>query len=138
MPFITNHARTRMKSRAGMTGKMSQKMARRALERGIRYEDTVGTLREYCKTLRVKKNGRRTDVRIHAGYVFIFDRIALLTMYPIPQEYRAEAEALQAKLRLERNGGVVDGTVDKTKCDSVPAARDAGWQSPVQIVPCVD
>lgn len=120
MPAITQHAKTRMKSRAGVPTKAMKKMVRRAYERGIKYEDTDGELREFCKSKMIKKHGRRTSIRIHGGLVYVFDGIALLTAYQIPQEFRVEAERLQAKLKLQRKGGENDGTVDQTECDSVP------------------
>ncbi len=131
MPAITQHAKTRMKSRAGVPTKAMKKMVRRAYERGIKYEDTDGELREFCKSKMIKKHGRRTSIRIHGGLVYVFDGIALLTAYQIPQEFRVAAERLQAKLKLQRKGGENDGTVGEAECDSVPITRDAGWQSPV-------
>ena len=107
MPAITNHAKTRIKSRTGIPTKAMKKMVRRAYERGIKVEDTDGELREYCQSKRIKKHGRRTDIRIHGGFVYIFDGMALLTAYQIPQEYRAEAEALQARLKRIRNADAV-------------------------------
>ena len=47
MPKVSNHAKNRMKQRAGITTKNQKKISSRVYEKGIKYQETTGQLHDY-------------------------------------------------------------------------------------------
>lgn len=98
MAKITHHARKRLKQRMGVHKGDANKNARRALREGLSQSDV-------CRSPNLSRlmsglffhNRMATNIRLHNGMVFVFAGETLFTVFPIPEKFRAEAAALQAK-----------------------------------------
>lgn len=84
---ITNHATKRTKERVGISKKLTEKNAIRALECGIQHEDTKGRLRRYVDSLYLKEHAAN-NVRIYCNNVYLFHNNILITVFPVPVKYR--------------------------------------------------
>ena len=105
---VTAHASLRIRKRAGIPKKSVRKNADVALEKGVVHKESTGRLRRYFDFLYLShKTG--TDIRMYGGYVYIFTRCDLVTIFPIPNIYR---DAVQKVLKRKGAGG--DTTLQKT------------------------
>lgn len=97
MARVTNHAARRTKERLGISKRLSEKNADKALQMGIRHSDTSGSLHRYITAL-YWKNQTANNVRIYCDTVYIFHNETLITVFPLPQKYRKTAEQIRRKL----------------------------------------
>lgn len=84
MPKISNHAKNRMKQRAGVTTKNQKKISNRVYEKGIKYQETTGLLHEYINKVN-KKNPQYVETRVYGDNLYIFKGRTLITVLDIPQ-----------------------------------------------------
>ena len=102
MAKITKHARKRFKQRMGVHKGDTNKNAKRALREGLSQSDV-------CRSPGLSRlmsglffhNQMANNIRLHNGMVYIFSGQTLFTVFPIPEQFRAEAAALQAERREE-------------------------------------
>lgn len=97
MARVTDHAARRTKERLGISKRISEKNADKALQMGIRHSDTSGSLHRYITAL-YWKHQTANNVRIYCENVYIFHNDTLITVFPLPQKYRKTAD----KLRREK------------------------------------
>ncbi len=82
MVFVTIHGALRALQRIGVGDKEAQRLASEAYYSGEEFHETKGKLRKYLERLKERRLGARA--RVYKGYIFIFDRDRLVTVYPIP------------------------------------------------------
>ena len=96
MTRVTDHAARRTKERLGLPKKLSHKNAENALRYGIRHSDTSGSLNRYISAL-YWKHETANNVRIYCNNVYIFHGESILTIFPLPQNYRKTEARINLK-----------------------------------------
>lgn len=91
---MTNHSVKRTKERIGLSKKIADKNAQRALEYGVTHSEAKGGLCRYLDKLYLS-NGNANNVRIYHRYVYLFRGNTLLTIIPLPNKFYALADKLQ-------------------------------------------
>jgi hypothetical protein len=84
MVFVTVHGELRMLERLGLTRDRAVELAQEALGYGLECHETRGKVRKYLE--RLKERGLGSKFRVHKGFIFIFDRHRLITVYEAPRE----------------------------------------------------
>ena len=84
--IVTNHARKRIKERAGVGKKACQRLAVNAVERGINREQLTGSVRRYLDKLYFSHEDC-SDIIVYAGKVFVFVKSILVTVMHLPSKY---------------------------------------------------
>lgn len=84
--IVTNHARKRMKQRAGVGKKASYRLAANARERGVNRTQLTGSVRRYLDKLYFSHEDC-TDIIVYAGKVFVFVKTILVTVMNLPGQY---------------------------------------------------
>lgn len=107
MANVTNHAIQRTKERVGISKRISEKNADKALQLGITHSETSGSLNRYITSL-YWKNPAANNIRIYCGNVYIFSFETLITVFSLPQKYRKTADKLW-KEKKENEHGIYDG-----------------------------
>ena len=102
MAHVTDHAARRTKERLGISKRISEKNADKALRMGIRHSDTSDSLHRYISSLHWKQQ-TANNVRIYCGNVYIFHDETLITVFPLPQKYRKTADRLRKEKKNEAN-----------------------------------
>lgn len=97
MAHVTNHAAQRTKERLGISKRIAEKNADKALQMGIKHSDTSGSLHRYIASLYWKQQ-TANNIRIYCDNVYIFHNDTLITVFPLPQKYRKTA----SKIRKEK------------------------------------
>ena len=93
-PYVTHHARQRIHERMGVRKKVSDRVAKLALERGLRASETKGMLKKYTGAVFLSHmNGN--NMRIYAEKVFVFQEDALVTVLPLPNDLKKLARICQ-------------------------------------------
>jgi len=82
MVFVTIHGALRALQRIGVGDKEAQRLASEAYYSGEEFHETKGPLRKYLERLKERRLGGR--VRVYRGFIFIFDRDRLVTVYSVP------------------------------------------------------
>ena len=96
-PKLTNHAKERMKERAGLDKNGSLNLATKALTEGLSHSDTQGQLRKYLDGLFLKhRNGN--NIRIFAEKVFIFHNQTLITVFKLDKRLNKIAVKLMKRI----------------------------------------
>lgn len=95
--IVTKHAKKRVKERVGISKKLVEKNAEKALKFGIKHSDTTGRLNRYFSHLYfVNKNAN--NVRIYNKKVYIFCDERLITVFDLPQKYRRLVDNLKNEI----------------------------------------
>jgi predicted HAD superfamily Cof-like phosphohydrolase len=84
--IVTNHARKRMKERAGVGKKACQRLAENAVERGINRTQLTGSVRRFLDKLYFSHEDC-SDIIVYAGKVFVFVKSILVTVMNLPSKY---------------------------------------------------
>ena len=85
--YITDHAKDRIRERCGLPKKALERNAKNALEKGVRHNECIGTLRKYVDCLFLShKNGN--NIRIYNNYSYIFCNDRLITVLLLPNIYK--------------------------------------------------
>lgn len=84
--LITNHARSRLRSRSGLNKKSVNRIADRVLDRGYQRHELSGNLRLYVDCLYRNKGKRSDNIRVYGDKVYIFVGLTLITVLQIPSE----------------------------------------------------
>lgn len=102
---ITFHSEQRMEERAGVLDfNTKRQMSAQAAKTGMPYGIVPkGPFYDYLEK-RAKSKGKK--VKIHAGYVFIFNKNSdmCITMYPVPDEFMEEYKKVKDAYRASRRG----------------------------------
>lgn len=80
-----------------MRGADIEKLAGRALERGIPVDATAGSLRRFLDGCIIRHPGHMP--RIYGGHVYFFAGSCLVTVFPLPSRFVKVVAKLRAKLK---------------------------------------
>lgn len=94
--IVTKHAIKRVKERTGLKKKLAEKLLIKALDKGLKQEEVKGRLRKYVDWLYFQHENA-DNIRIYNDFVFICNKYAFITIFPIPREYRDLARRQQHK-----------------------------------------
>lgn len=89
----TTHAKKRTKERIGISKKLADKNAKKAMQYGVPRKKTNGKLRRYLDKFEAD------NVKVYNRYVYLFswDK-ALITVIPLPSGLCVRADALQRRM----------------------------------------
>lgn len=94
--ILTNHGSERLCKRGGLKKKSLERVANKALEKGIRHSEATGSLKKYLDKLylthRVANN-----MRVYAGKVYLFKENVLVTVLDLPSKYSKTVESVKKK-----------------------------------------
>lgn len=94
--IMTNHSIQRTKDRVGLSKKIADKNAQKALEFGITHAECKAGLKRYLDGLYLS-NGNANNMRIYHRYVYLFRDNRLITILPLPHKFYDLADKLQAQ-----------------------------------------
>jgi len=97
--IITEHGAQRLKDRLGLSKKLAEKNARKALEWGVTHAEAKGRLRKYFDKLYLSC-GIANNVRVYCRHVYIFHGNVLITIMDLPRNLHRLADQIQ-----EQKGG---------------------------------
>jgi hypothetical protein len=89
---VTEHAFQRAKQRLGWPPSATARMAQKALDCGVRHQDTAGRLRRFLDH-QFLLHGHGNNTRIYGQHVFIFEGPVLITILYLPNELRRAAQS---------------------------------------------
>lgn len=92
--YICRSYDKRTKEKIGLSKKIADKNAQRALEYGVTRSEAKGGLCRYLDKLYLS-NGNANNVRVYRRYVYLFRGNTLLTIIPLPNKFYALADKLQ-------------------------------------------
>lgn len=93
---ISNHDKQRMKERCGFNKKSQERMAKKALERGITHKQTKGRLNKWVASL-FFKNCNANNIRIYGDNAYIFCGETLVTVICIPSNIKRDMDKMIEK-----------------------------------------
>lgn len=97
---VTKHGIKRTKERVGLSKKLADKNAQKALDFGIKHSETKGSLNKFMNALYLKyKNSNNT--RVYNRKVYLFHNEILITVINLPNKFSAAADKIQ-KRKLEQ------------------------------------
>jgi hypothetical protein len=99
---MTQHAVDRMGERMGIKRSASFRIAQRAWERGLKFEETSGQLLVLLNAIFMKYK-TANNIRVYAQKVFVFSGETLVTVLPLHQKFRKSAEKI---IRRKNEQGV--------------------------------
>ena len=102
MAVLTNHGKKRMHERMGLPKKAMLVGAERALKNGLDRTQLSGSLRRYIDSLYFQGNRKNTVIKLYGNMIYIFDRMVLVTTFPLPRKYLKTDEAVKEKNRREQ------------------------------------
>lgn len=91
---LTEHSIRRTKDRVGLSKKIADKNAQKALEFGIKHSESKGGLRRYLDKLFLS-NRNANNVRIYHRYVYLFHNNRLITIMNLPHKFYDVADQIQ-------------------------------------------
>ena len=91
---LTEHSVRRTKDRVGLSKKIADKNAQKALEFGIKHSEFKGGLRRYLDKLYLS-NGNANNVRVYHRYVYLFRNNCLITIMNLPRKFCDIADQIQ-------------------------------------------
>lgn len=97
---VTNHGRKRIKDRLGLSKKIAEKNAEKALQFGIAHAETGGKLHRHLDGIFLL-NYRPNNMRVYNRSIYLFRGNTLITVLPLPNRFHAYADKLQKK-KLEQ------------------------------------
>lgn len=98
--IATKHSKKRVKKRAGVSKKLTNKLADKALIYGVTHSEAKGNLKKYMDGLFLShRNANNT--RIYNRKVYIFKDEVLITFMNLPNNLSQAADKLQ-KRKLEK------------------------------------
>lgn len=95
---MTHHGSDRIQERVGLPKKATKRSAQLALEKGIRKEQTSGSLHRYLDWL-FYYNQKANNLRIFNNHTYIFIDELLVTVIPLPTKYQKTVAKLKEKKR---------------------------------------
>lgn len=92
--IVTNHAKQRTKERLGLSKKIADKVAAKALEHGVSHSSAKGNLKHYLDKLYLKHK-TANNLRVYNRKVYIFNGNILITVINLPNSLIKTADKLQ-------------------------------------------
>lgn len=95
---LTHHAADRADERVSWPKGVTEKMAEKAFNVGIRRADVSGSLNRYLFYL--EKNGQIADTaRIYGEHVYLFRGSVLVTIFPLQSKYKKLARQAMGQIK---------------------------------------
>lgn len=91
---MTEHSIKRTKNRIGLSKKIANKNAQKALERGITHAESKSGLKRFLDKLYLS-NGNANNVRVYHHYVYLFRDNRLITIINLPHKFHSIADQIQ-------------------------------------------
>ena len=85
--ILTKHSIERGNERLSLKQRSLDKLAQKALEKGLKHKDFSGQLRKYIDGLYLK-NKNANNIRVYGENIFIFHQITLITVYQLPYQFK--------------------------------------------------
>lgn len=85
---VSDHADLRMRKRLGIPRKAVERQAQAALAHGARHRDYAGSFRRYLDRVYLSERAA-PDMRVHGGFLYLFNKGVLITCWPVPPKYRS-------------------------------------------------
>ena len=96
--YVTRHAKERIHERMGLGKNNTNRIADIALEKGLAHGETKGKLRKYLSSLFLT-HGVGNNMRVYAEKVFVFQGNRLITVLPLPNDFKKIANICMAEKR---------------------------------------
>ena len=96
--LVTDHAKKRLKERAGLNSRGLARSAEIAFNKGICHSDCTGRLKRYVDYLFLSHK-KGNNIRLYGDKVYIFHGISLLTVLNLPNMYHDAVNKLAKKKR---------------------------------------
>lgn len=93
---VTEHAYDRMSERIGLNSSASQRMAQKALEKGIKHNETSGKLNRYLSSLFYAYK-TANNIRIYGEHVYLFSNEVLITVLYLDNEYKSTVKKILSR-----------------------------------------
>jgi len=113
-PIVTKHAKEKIKERAGLSKKISEKVAKKALNHGIKHSEISGRLKKYLDKLYLQHENAN-GMRIYNNKVFLFHGSVLITVINLPHQFIKQVVKLQQKNNIKENNTYVTATIECRK-----------------------
>lgn len=81
--MVTKHAQKRLKERCGVNKKSADRMAKKALQNGMKHSETTGNLKKWVDGLYFY-NKSANNIRLYGDKAYIFHGQDLITVLQIP------------------------------------------------------
>lgn len=91
---VTRHGEKRIRKRLGLKKKSADRIAEKALERGVTHAEAKGSLGSYMDSLFLS-HGTANNMRIYNRAVYVFRNNVLITVLALPKRYIGLADKLQ-------------------------------------------
>lgn len=105
LTIITKHSKKRCKERLGLSKGDTNKMAEKAIEFGINYRDTSGSLRRYMSYLYESHNKEANNIILYNREVYIFNNKKLITIFHVPNQYYSTCDKIQKRKKEGKING---------------------------------
>lgn len=93
---VTEHATKRIKERLGISKRLADANAQRALQYGITHREVKGSLRKYMDKLYLKYR-TANNMRIYNRKIYIFNGETLITVFNLPNKFLKTTDKLNKK-----------------------------------------
>ena len=95
-PITTKHSQKRTKERLGLSKKLTDKQAEKALLYGVSHAETKGNLKKYMDGIFLRHK-TSNNTKIFNRKVYIFNDNILITVMNLPNNLSGAADTLQKK-----------------------------------------
>jgi hypothetical protein len=94
MAIITNHGEQRVKDRVGVSKKLAEKMADKALEFGIKHDEVAGELKKYLDRIYLSHKVSN-NTRIYNQKVYLFNGKKLISVLDLPSKFHKTVDKIK-------------------------------------------
>lgn len=102
MADITKHARKRTKEKIGISKKLAEKNADKALRFGLTHAEARAGLKRFCDALYLSER-TANNIRIYHGHAYLFRGETLITIIPVPHKFTTLARKLENEKTASRS-----------------------------------
>lgn len=95
--IVTDHAKQRTKDRLGVSKKLADKIANKALEHGVTHAMAKGNLKGYLDKLYLKHRNAN-NLRVYNRKVYLFNGTVLITVINLPNKLINIADKIQKNM----------------------------------------
>lgn len=104
MPItITKHAEQRLKERVGLNKKALQRAAEAAYDKGIKHQETTGSLKKWVTSLYFN-NKAANNIRLYNEKAWIFTDQKLITVIPMPVSLKKSLREMSERKKNRHPG----------------------------------
>lgn len=111
---LTWHGKNRIKQRCGIPKRASERNAQIAFDKGIRHNETTGSLRNYLDGVFLKE-GIANNMRVWQSHVYVFRGERLITVLSLPSRFRKTELALMKKKKESVTNTFQSQTISERK-----------------------